>query len=99
MILAAAVDTTPDIVKLILSYGITPIVLIAMSTFGIVYFKPSVDDLKDNLAACRTDLKEAREDLKRQGDLMREILVPAVVKSSELIQRVADEIWRMRGAA
>jgi hypothetical protein len=95
----SAADPTSDIVKLILSYGITPITLITMAGFGLVYFKPAVDDLKANLAACREDLKETREDLRRQGDIMREILVPAVAKSSEMLQRVTDEIWRMRGAA
>jgi hypothetical protein len=79
-------------------FGVLGLV-VAGALFGWVWFKPAVDDLKASLAECRADLKEAREDLKRQGDLTREILVPAVVKSSELIQRVADEIWRLRGAA
>lgn len=95
----AAADVTPDIVKLILSYGITPIVLIIMSMAGFVYFKPAVDDLKKTLAECRSDLREARDDLKRQGDIVREILVPAVTKSTELIQRINEEIlWRGRQA-
>lgn len=79
-------------------FGVLGLV-VAGALFGWVWFKPAVDDLKSTLAECRTDLREAREDLRRQGDIMREILVPAVAKSSELLQRVTDEIWRMRGAA
>lgn len=102
----AATDVTPDIVKLVLSYGITPIVLITMSTFGLVYFKPSIDDLKAVLADCREDLKQAHaqteaknEEVKQLNEIMRDVMVPAVAKSSEILQRVTDEIWRLRGAA
>lgn len=79
-------------------FGVLGLV-VAGALFGWIWFKPAVDDLKASLSDCRADLKEAREDLRRQGDIMREILVPAVAKSSELLQRVTDEIWRMRGAA
>lgn len=79
-------------------FGVTGMVIVG-ALFGWIWFKPAVEELKSALEATRSDLKEAREDLKRQGDIMREILVPAVAKSSELLQRVADEIWRARGAA
>lgn len=81
-----------------LQFGVTGLVIVAALS-GWIWFRPAVEELQKTLTECRTDLKEAREDLKRQGDIMREILVPAVVKSTELTQRVADEIWRMRGAA
>lgn len=89
---------TPEVLLNWAQFGVLGLV-VAGALFGWIWFKPAVDDLKSTLAECRTDLREAREDLKRQGDIMREILVPAVAKSSELLQRVTDEIWRMRGAA
>lgn len=89
---------TPEVLLNWAQFGVLGLV-VAGALFGWIWFKPAVDDLKSTLAECRGDLREAREDLKRQGDIMREILVPAVAKSSELLQRVTDEIWRMRGAA
>lgn len=80
-------------------FGVLGLV-VAGALFGWVWFKPAVDDLKNTLAECRADLKEAREDLKRQGEIVREILVPAVTKSTELIQRINEEIlWRGRQAS
>lgn len=97
MWIAAATDAPQTFLNWA-QFGVLGLV-VAGALFGWIWFKPAVEDLKATLAECRADLKEAREDLKRQGDLMREILVPAVVKSTELTQRVADEIWRLRGAA
>jgi hypothetical protein len=79
-------------------FGVTGLVIVAALS-GWIWFRPAVEELQRTLTECRADLRQAREELKQQAELTREILVPAVVKSSELIQRVADEIWRLRGAA
>lgn len=87
----AAADGTNDVTKLVLSYGITPIVLIAMSTAGIVWFKPSVDRLLHDLDAVTKKLDD-------RDALLRDIIVPAVTESNQLLREVAIQLARRRSA-
>ena len=86
-----AADSTNDLTKLILSYGVTPIVLIGMSTAGIVWFKPSVDQLLHDLDAVTKKLDE-------RDALLRDIIVPAVTESNQLLKEVAIQLARRRSA-
>lgn len=90
-IISAATDTTPDLVKVILAYGVTPIVLIAMSTFGIVWFKPAVDRLLADLDAVTKKLDD-------RDALLRDIIVPAVTESNTVLKEVAIQLARRRAA-
>lgn len=87
----SAADPTTDVVKLILSYGITPIVLITMSTFGLVWFKPAVERLLSDLDAVTKKLDE-------RDALLRDIIVPAVTESNQLLREVAIQLARRRSA-
>lgn len=85
------------LVEALLRYGPIGLVLIAIAV-GWLYTKPHVDDLRATLEGCRTDLREARDEIRRDREIMQEILVPAVTKATELIQRVSEEMWRGRAA-
>ena len=89
MFLAAEAST--ELTKLILSYGLTPIVLIAMSTAGIVWFKPAVDRLLK-------DLDEVTKKLEERDAILRDIVVPAVTESNQLLREVAIQLARRRTA-
>lgn len=84
-------DTTPDLLKVVLAYGITPIVLISMSTLGIVWFKPAVDRLLSDLDAVTKKLEE-------RDAILRDIVVPAVTESNQLLREVAIQLARRRTA-
>lgn len=90
-ILLLAVADNTDLTKLILSYGITPLVLIAMSTAGIVWFKPAVDRLLSDLDAVTKKLED-------RDALLRDIIVPAVTESNQLLKEVAIQLARRRSA-
>lgn len=89
--LAQTVDPTTDVLKTILAYGVTPIVLIIMSTVGIVWFKPSVDRLLKDLDAVTKKLEE-------RDAILRDIVVPAVTESNQLLKEVAIQLARRRTA-
>lgn len=89
--LLAAASTGDDLTKIVLSYGITPVVLIAMSTAGIVWFKPAVDRLLADLDAVTKKLEE-------RDAILRDIVVPAVTESNQLLREVAIQLARRRSA-
>jgi hypothetical protein len=89
--LLLAADPSQDVLKLVLSYGITPIVLIMMSTAGIVWFKPAVDRLLQDLDAVTKKLDE-------RDALLRDIIVPAVTESNQLLREVAIQLARRRAS-
>lgn len=86
-----AAEASSELTKLVLSYGITPIVLIAMSTAGIVWFKPAVDRLLK-------DLDEVTKKLEERDAILRDIVVPAVTESNQLLREVAIQLARRRTA-
>lgn len=86
-----AAEASSELTKLILSYGITPLVLIAMSTAGIVWFKPAVDRLLK-------DLDEVTKKLEERDAILRDIVVPAVTESNQLLREVAIQLARRRTA-
>lgn len=87
----AAADATNDLTKLILSYGVTPVILIGMSTAGLVWFKPAVDRLLKDLDAVNKKLEE-------RDAILRDIIVPAVTESNQLLREVAIQLARRRSA-
>lgn len=89
--LAQTIDPTSDLLKTILAYGVTPVVLILMSTLGIVWFKPSVDRLLKDLDAVTKKLEE-------RDAILRDIVVPAVTESNQLLKEVAIQLARRRTA-
>lgn len=96
MTIGAAPETL--LIEALLRYGPIGLVLIAIG-IGWLYTKPHVEDLRQSLTDCRNELKEAREDIKRLNEVMRDVLVPAVTQSTTLIQRVSEELlWRGRAA-
>ena len=104
-ILAASDPQTVLIDALIRTGGPFALILVA-AIFGLIYFKPHVQQLSDTLEKTRADLKEAREEIReareqhqRDAEIMREILVPAVTQSTMTIQRMTEELYRIRGAA
>lgn len=84
-------NATPDLLRVVLAYGITPLVLIAMSTLGIVWFKPAVDRLLSDLDAVTKKLEE-------RDAILRDIVVPAVTESNQLLKEVAIQLARRRSA-
>lgn len=89
----------PVLVDAALRYGPLGLILIA-AALGWIYFKPSVQDLRDALALARQDNKEVREDLRRNEELLKSI-VPAVTQTSAAVQELTRELlWRRdRGSA
>lgn len=85
------VDTSSEILRTVLAYGITPIVLILMSTVGVVWFKPAVDRLLSDLDAVTKKLED-------RDTLLRDIIVPAVTESNQLLREVAIQLARRRSA-
>ena len=86
-----AAETSNEITKLDLSYGVTPVILIAMSTAGLVWFRPAVDRLLKDLDAVNKKLEE-------RDAILRDIVVPAVTESNQLLREVAIQLARRRSA-
>lgn len=57
---------------------------------GLVWFKPGVDRLQ-------SDLDRALADLRRLEELDREVIIPALTKATELMQRLNEEIRQQGG--
>lgn len=89
--LTLAAEVSNDITKIILSYGISPVVLITMSIAGLVWFKPSVDRLLKDLDAVTKKLEE-------RDAIIRDIIVPAVTESNQLLREVAAQLARRRAS-
>lgn len=86
-----AADNTNEFAKIILSYGISPVVLITLSIAGLVWFKPAVDRLLKDLDAVTKKLEE-------RDAILRDIVVPAVTESNALLKEVAIQLARRRSA-
>lgn len=91
MVFLGAEDPTAELVKTILAYGVTPVILIIMSTMGVVWFKPAVDRLLKDLDAVNKKLEE-------RDAILRDIIVPAVTESNTLLKEVAIQLARRRTA-
>jgi hypothetical protein len=90
--------TESVLVEALLRFGPIGLVVIALA-IGWLYTKPHVEDLRKALVDCREELKGTREELRAQNQIMREILVPAVTQSTQLVQRVGEELlWRQRAS-
>lgn len=97
MILALGPESV--LIEALLRYGPLGLVLVAIG-IGWLFTKPHVDDLRTSLAECRAELKEARVEISQNAALMRDVMVPAVTQSTQLIQRVSEELlWRGRQAS
>lgn len=93
------VSSESVLVDALLRFGPLGIIVVA-AAFGYVWFKPSVDELRDSLNITRGDLKEAREDLRRNTELLTSI-IPAVTNTAAMVQKLTEELlWRRgQGAA
>ena len=86
------------LVEVALRYGPLGLIIVA-AAFGWVWFRPAVNELKDNLTICRSDLKDAREDLRRNTELLQSI-IPAVTQTATMVQKLSEELlWRGRQGA
>jgi hypothetical protein len=79
-------QTEPSIITDWASAGVVGLVVVA-ALFGWIWFKPAVDRLQK-------DLDQALADLRQLERLDRESIIPAVTKSMELIERMAEELRR-----
>lgn len=70
------------------SYGALGLVVLGFIS-GLIWAKPAVQKLIE-------DLDKARADLRRLEELDREVLLPALARSTELMQRFIEEQRHMR---
>jgi hypothetical protein len=67
-------------------FGVLGLVVVGFM-LGWIWAKPAVDRLQH-------DLDRALADLRRLEELDREVIIPAITRSSELIQRISEELGR-----
>jgi hypothetical protein len=82
-------------VDALLRYGPLGIILVA-AALGFIYFKPAVDDLRRELADSKEERRQLLAEVKRLNELSREIVMPAVTQSTDLIRRITERQWRER---
>lgn len=76
-----------------LRYGPLGLIIVA-AALGLVWFRPAVDQIRQALDLTRADLLAAREDLRRNQELLQAI-VPAVTQTAASVQRLSEELlWR-----
>lgn len=98
MILGQTGAAESVLVDAVLRYGPLGIIVVA-AAFGWIWFRPSVNELRDTLTITRADLKEARDDLRRNTELLQSI-IPAVTQTAGMVQRLSEELlWRGRQGA
>lgn len=69
----------------LVQFGVLGIVVLAF-VFGFIWAKPAVQRLEQ-------DLDRALADLRKLEEINREVIIPAVTRSSEIIERLSRK-WR-----
>lgn len=69
----------------LVQFGVLGIVVLAF-VFGFIWAKPAVQRLEK-------DLDRALADLRKLEEINREVIIPAITKSSEIIERMSRR-WR-----
>lgn len=69
-----------------LQYGVLGLVIVA-ALMGWIWFKPGVDNLLSD-----------RDRLNNQLDMLntfnREVVIPAITQSNELMRQITEQLWR-----
>lgn len=69
----------------LVQFGVLGIVVLGF-VFGFIWAKPAVQRLEK-------DLDKALADLRKLEEINREVIIPAIIRSSEIIERISRR-WR-----